>query len=90
MILTDAHRGEHDGINRRATPMLDGLKLPLGFSLAYATSDKGDALVNRLMRMVDRRARAKGRPIGRVPIEQAAMLAKASATLWARGLDSQR
>lgn len=57
VIVVDAHLDQLDAINRRAQDIVEGLYLPPGWMMSYASADAGaDFEANRLLRGADRAA----------------------------------
>jgi hypothetical protein len=56
-IATDTELGSHDYINSRTTPIFGPHCLPAGFTLLYASSDTGNNVLNKLLRVCDRQAK---------------------------------
>ena len=54
LLVTDHDLSKHDDINRQNVDIVPGRKIPNGFSLGYASSDRLDIPYNELVRYCDK------------------------------------
>lgn len=57
-LVVDSDLGVLTRINSREEPVLGDLFLPEGWQINYATADKNDFVLNKMMRLCDREAKA--------------------------------
>lgn len=53
-MIVDSSLGDHNEINLRSQPIIEGLYLPDRYMLLYASSDTGDSIPNKLIRAADK------------------------------------
>lgn len=55
-LFTDSELGRHDKINKRLEPIYGDQYLPDGFTLHYASAERGKEVINNLMKFCDKQS----------------------------------